>query len=119
MSTVNFLTTLYVKVGEFHKGLSKGQTMTEYALILAAVAVVVFVTYEVMGQDITALVNGIDSDLSSASLIKKVRSEDSVSRSHGHLTVASLLLRNWDTDLRIRTAPEVERIRPCVLEAST
>jgi len=47
--------------------------MTEYALILAAEAVVVFVTYEVMGQDITALVNGIDSDL-----IKKARSEDSI-----------------------------------------
>jgi len=67
MSTVNFLTTLYIKVREFHKGLSKGQTMTEYALILAAVAVVVFVTYEVMGQDITALVISIDSDLTSAS----------------------------------------------------
>jgi Flp pilus assembly pilin Flp len=64
---VNFLTTLYVKVREFHKGLSKGQTMTEYALILAAVAVVVFVTYEVMGQDISTLVNFVDSDLSSAS----------------------------------------------------
>jgi Flp pilus assembly pilin Flp len=64
---MNFPTTLYVKVREFHKGLSKGQTMTEYALILAAVAVVVFVTYEVMGQDITALVQNIDSDLSSAS----------------------------------------------------
>ncbi len=36
--------------------------MTEYALILAAVAVVVLVTYEVMGQDISTLVNGIDSD---------------------------------------------------------
>ena len=64
---MNFLTMLYVKVREFHKGLSKGQTMTEYALILAAVAVVVFVTYEVMGQDITALVISIDSDLTSAS----------------------------------------------------
>jgi Flp pilus assembly pilin Flp len=61
------LTKFYVRVREFHKGLNKGQTMTEYALILAAVAVVVFVTYEVMGQDIGALVNGIDSDLSSAS----------------------------------------------------
>ena len=40
--------------------------MTEYALILA-VAVVVFVTYEVMGQDISALVNFVDSDLSTAS----------------------------------------------------
>ena len=64
---MNVLTKLYVKVREFHKGLSKGQTMTEYALILAAVAVVVFVTYEVMGQDISTLVTGIDSDLSSAS----------------------------------------------------
>ena len=61
------LTKAYVKVREFHKRLSKGQTMTEYALILAAVAVVVFVTYEIMGQDITALVNKIDSDLSVAS----------------------------------------------------
>ena len=64
---MNLLNTLYVKVREFHKGLSKGQTMTEYALILAAVAVVVFVTYEIMGQDITALVQNIDSDLTSAS----------------------------------------------------
>jgi len=61
------LTKLYVRMREFHKKLSKGQTMTEYALILAAVAVVVFVTYEVMGQDISTLVNGIDSDLTSAS----------------------------------------------------
>ena len=61
------LTKLYVKVREFHKKLSNGQTMTEYALILAAIAVVVFVTYEVMGQDINTLVNGIDSDLTSAS----------------------------------------------------
>jgi Flp pilus assembly pilin Flp len=61
------LTKFYVSVREFQKRLSKGQTMTEYALILAAVAVVVFVTYEVMGQDISALVNGIDSDLTSAS----------------------------------------------------
>ena len=61
------LTKAYVKVREFHKKLTKGQTMTEYALILAAVAVVVFVTYEVMGQDIKSLVNVIDSDLAAAS----------------------------------------------------
>jgi len=61
------LTNFYVRVREFHKRLSKGQTMTEYALILAAVAVVVFITYEVMGQDITKLVNLIDSDLTAAS----------------------------------------------------
>lgn len=61
------LTKFYVRVREFQKKLSKGQTMTEYALILAAIAVVVFVTYEVMGQDISTLVTGVDSDLTSAS----------------------------------------------------
>ena len=61
------LTNTYVKVREFYKKHTKGQTMTEYALILAAVAVVVFVTYEVMGQKITALVQAIDTDLAAAS----------------------------------------------------
>lgn len=50
---------LYVKVRELHKG----QTMTEYALILAAIAVVVFVTYETMGQDISSMVSKVDSAL--------------------------------------------------------
>jgi Flp pilus assembly pilin Flp len=61
------LTKWYVRAREFQKNLSKGQTMTEYALILAAVAVVVFVTYEVMGQKITTLVTAIDTDLANAS----------------------------------------------------
>jgi Flp pilus assembly pilin Flp len=54
------LIRLFVKAREAQKG----QTMTEYALILAAVAVVVFVTYEVLGQDINSLVNTLDKDLS-------------------------------------------------------
>jgi Flp pilus assembly pilin Flp len=44
----------------------KGQTMTEYALILAAVAIVAYVTYHVMGQDIGSMVNKIDTALSSS-----------------------------------------------------
>jgi Flp pilus assembly pilin Flp len=56
---MEFLTRLFVKAREWHKG----QTMTEYALILAAVAVVVFVTYEVLGQKINTMVTAIDSDL--------------------------------------------------------
>lgn len=44
----------------------KGQTMTEYALILAAVAIVVFVTYEVLGQDINSLVNSVDGLLTAS-----------------------------------------------------
>jgi Flp pilus assembly pilin Flp len=36
-----------------------GQTMTEYALILAAIAIVAIVAYTTMGTSITALVNQI------------------------------------------------------------
>ena len=61
------VTNLYVSVREWYKALSKGQTMTEYALILAAVAIVVFVTYQLMGQDIGSLVNKVDNDLTTAS----------------------------------------------------
>ncbi len=58
---------LFVRIREWNRRLSKGQTMTEYALIMAAVAVVVFITYETMGQDIGSLVNKINTDLTTAS----------------------------------------------------
>ena len=54
-----FVAYIYVKVREWHKG----QSMTEYALILAAVGVVVFSTYKVLGQDVNALVKSIGTDL--------------------------------------------------------
>jgi len=41
-----------------------GQTMTEYALILAAVAIVVFVTYQMMGQNIGSALAKVDTLLS-------------------------------------------------------
>ena len=47
--------------------LVRGQTMTEYALILAAVAIVVYATYQIMGNDIGCLVNKIDSALTNGS----------------------------------------------------
>jgi Flp pilus assembly pilin Flp len=59
---MNIFTRTFVKAREWHKG----QAMTEYALILAAVAVVVFVTYEVMGQDINSMVNVIDGQLAAS-----------------------------------------------------
>jgi Flp pilus assembly pilin Flp len=44
------ITKMYVTVRNLQlRKLRRGQTMTEYALILAAIAVVVFITYEVMG----------------------------------------------------------------------
>jgi Flp pilus assembly pilin Flp len=60
---MSFLSNLYVKSRERITRLAKGQTMTEYALILAAIAIVVFITYEVMGQDIGTLVTNIDNAL--------------------------------------------------------
>ena len=45
------------------KRLLKGQTLTEYALILAAVAVVVYVGYNTMGSGISALLGIVDSQL--------------------------------------------------------
>jgi Flp pilus assembly pilin Flp len=50
---------MFVKAREWHKG----QTMTEYALILSAVAVVVFVGYQTMGTKITALLTSVDNQL--------------------------------------------------------
>ena len=40
--------------------------MTEYALILAAVAVVAYGAYKVMGNTIGSLASGIDSSLTNA-----------------------------------------------------
>ena len=58
------LTKIYVGAREFHRNLTKGQTMTEYAMIVAAIAVVVLVTYQVMGQRINQLAGwAVDNDL--------------------------------------------------------
>ena len=44
----------------------RAQTMTEYALILAAIAVVVYGTYVALGNNIGSLASGVDSELTSA-----------------------------------------------------
>jgi Flp pilus assembly pilin Flp len=53
------ITKMFVKAREFQKG----QTMAEYALIMAAVAVVVFVGYQTMGSTITTLLTTVDTSL--------------------------------------------------------
>jgi Flp pilus assembly pilin Flp len=47
----------------FARQWSKGQTMTEYALILSAVAVVVYIGYQAMGGDISSLLTTVDGQL--------------------------------------------------------
>jgi Flp pilus assembly pilin Flp len=44
-------------------GFVRGQTMAEYALILAAVAVIVYVAYQTMGTTITGLLGTVDTQL--------------------------------------------------------
>jgi Flp pilus assembly pilin Flp len=53
------LTRMFVKVREHQHG----QTMTEYALILAAVAVIVYVGYQAMGTTISSVLGSVDSQL--------------------------------------------------------
>jgi Flp pilus assembly pilin Flp len=53
------ITKLYLKANDY----ARGQTMAEYALILAAVAIVVFVGYQTMGTTITTLLTAVDTQL--------------------------------------------------------
>ncbi|HVC43918.1 MAG TPA: Flp family type IVb pilin [Candidatus Binataceae bacterium] len=46
----------FLTLRERFRANARGQTMTEYALILAAVAILVFVTYETMGNTINSMV---------------------------------------------------------------
>jgi len=46
--------------------LRKGQSMTEYALILAAVAVAVYATYQTMGTDIKTMVGTVNTSLTAS-----------------------------------------------------
>jgi Flp pilus assembly pilin Flp len=56
---VDKIARLFVKMREYQRG----QTMAEYALIMAAVAVVVFVGYQTMGSTITTLLTTVDGKL--------------------------------------------------------
>lgn len=53
------LSKLYIRVRES----KRGQTMTEYALILAAVAVAALVAYQGLGTNISTLASNVASDL--------------------------------------------------------
>jgi Flp pilus assembly pilin Flp len=60
------VTKMFIRVRESVVRNNRGQTMTEYALILAAIAVVVYGTYKVLGNNIATLASGVDSALTNA-----------------------------------------------------
>jgi Flp pilus assembly pilin Flp len=61
-SVKEMLMRIYLKL----RGYQEAQTMTEYAFILAAVAIVVWVTYQLMGQDVSVLVTRVDDLLTTS-----------------------------------------------------
>jgi Flp pilus assembly pilin Flp len=63
---MNSIVKCYVAAREMLVGKVRGQTMTEYALILAAIAVVVYGVYAAMGNNIGSLATGVDSSLTNA-----------------------------------------------------
>jgi Flp pilus assembly pilin Flp len=56
---MDLIRKLYVKADS----LARGQTMAEYALILAAVAVIVYAGYQTMGTAITSALATVDTKL--------------------------------------------------------
>ena len=56
---MDLLRKLYVKAD----GFARGQTMTEYVLIVSAVAVVVYAGYQSTGTTIVALVTTVNGQL--------------------------------------------------------
>lgn len=63
---MDVFTRLYLKARERFVRFHRAQTMTEYALILAAIAVAVYATYQALGNSIGSLASGVDSTLTNA-----------------------------------------------------
>ena len=63
---MELVTKMFIRARESVVRNTRGQTMTEYALILAAIAVVVYGTYKVLGNNIATLASGVDSALTNA-----------------------------------------------------
>jgi Flp pilus assembly pilin Flp len=58
--------TLFIRARESVVRKLRGQTMTEYSLLLASIAIVVFGTYRAMGNNVGSLAKGVDSTLTNA-----------------------------------------------------
>lgn len=57
---------LFIRAREIVARPFQGQTMVEYALIIASIGVVAWGAYNLMGHDIGSMASGIDSNLTSA-----------------------------------------------------
>ena len=59
-------TKIHIRARELVIRTMRGQSLTEYSLIFASIAVVAYGVYATMGNDIVPLANGIGSTLADA-----------------------------------------------------
>jgi hypothetical protein len=57
---------IFIRMRETLVGNRKAQTMTEYIMIVSAIAVVVYGTYLALGNNVSSFANGADSVLTNA-----------------------------------------------------
>jgi Flp pilus assembly pilin Flp len=63
---MSYLSKGYVRANELRRKMAKGQTMTEYALIMAAIAVVCIAAYNTLGAQINTEIGSVTSALSAS-----------------------------------------------------
>jgi Flp pilus assembly pilin Flp len=63
--TMNCLTKLYSRIVEAKRG-QRGQTMTEYVLIIAAIAVAGYIAYQGLETGINGLITKVTASLNAA-----------------------------------------------------
>ena len=63
---MDLLTKFLIRGREFMVRKTQGQTMTEYALIIAAIGIVAWGAYNLMGRSIGTMASGIDSNLTNS-----------------------------------------------------
>jgi Flp pilus assembly pilin Flp len=63
---MEFIGNIFIRTREILVKHRKAQTMTEYVLILAAIAIVVYGTYTALGNNISSFASGADSVLTNA-----------------------------------------------------
>ncbi|HTQ25922.1 MAG TPA: hypothetical protein VMI09_14610 [Candidatus Binataceae bacterium] len=63
---MNFVLQLLVRAHETLGNKRNAQTMTEYVLVLSAIAVVVYGVYLVLGNNVSTFASGVDSVMTNA-----------------------------------------------------
>lgn len=64
--TMESILRLAIKAREYGVGRLRGQTMTEYAMVVFAIAIAAFAAYQVMGNDLSSTTSGIGSMVAGA-----------------------------------------------------